>query len=385
MPDISSRTFRTVRKGFDPDEVRRYLLEVQGLVNALESGPPPAGGVAPDAAAEQVVAAARQQAEAIVADANRLLEQAREQQALHTWLGPDAAQGGTGDGQAAVVDAAKQADEILAAAKEQAASIVAEAEAQASSVDRWDGLGEHVARIVQQAEEEAKAIVADARTNGESIVADAELQRFQLTSAASAERSEASETLERARAAAADRVRTAEADANRLRDEAEPKARAHIESVLAASRADLEAARRDLETVLDQLQDVHGLVGRSLAHRPALPEFYAAERFLNGNATASTDGDEGESAAFDGLGPANGPAPEPEVPVQPVVHPWGASAAVEPATATATATSTDTDTDATEASPLDQPAGDHPWTIASASEWQTTPSADAPSSPPPGW
>src|SRR3954466_1201579 len=236
MPDISSRSFRTVRKGFDPDEVRRYLLEVQGLVNALEAGPPPPGAADADAAAEQVVSAARAQAESILADANRILEDAREQQALHAWLGPEGvdAMAPAADS----VDAARQAESIVAEAQARAEAIVAEAEAQAASVDRWDGLGEHVARIVQQAEEESKAIVAAARTSAESIVADAELQRFQLTSAASAERSEASETLERARAEAADRVRTAEAESTRIREEAEPKARSHIESVLAASRDD---------------------------------------------------------------------------------------------------------------------------------------------------
>ena len=65
-------------------------------------------------------------------------------------------------------DAARSADEIVASAEARAAEIVRAAEEQAAGIDRWDGLGEHVARIVAQAEDasNAAAIALFAATAG---------------------------------------------------------------------------------------------------------------------------------------------------------------------------------------------------------------------------
>ena len=362
MSDISSRTFRTVRKGFDPDEVRRYLVDVQAQVNA--GGSPSMADLPPDAQAEHVVMMARAEADQILADANMKAEAVRVQtESMQAWLNdPSAARPGAEP----AVDSVQKADEIIAAAQAQAEAMVRDAEAQASSVDRWDGLGEHVARIVAQAEQEATAIVAEARAHADDLRADAEAQRQAHVASSAADRAEAARSLVEANAHAAQIVAEAEAEAASLRIEAEPKARQHIESVLATAQQDLDTTRTDLQVVLDQLHEVQTLVTQSLAHRKHLPEFYAAERFLNGVAiapaeaaaetpapaaaatpppapvierapdpvAAPTDGDvwsppgsidaEPEDAEAAAAAPAQAPAVAIDPPGPPVVNPWGA-------------------------------------------------------------
>ena len=296
MTEIANRTFRMVRKGFDPDEVRRFLLEIQIMIN--QSQP------------EQIIASAQAQAEAIIAEAHR--------QAL-AGPGPFAAQPEAG--------AVQRADEIIAAAQAEAAAMVREAQAQAAGVDRWDGLGEHVARIVQQADQEATAIAAEA---------DLEAQAH--TAAALADRAEAARLLGEARSEAADLVAAAEADAEALRASAEPQVRQHIASILADSQNDLELRRADLQAVLDQLEQVQGLLAQALAIRTPLPEFYAAERFLHGTAVAEEEPEAPETyeAPAWNQAPARGgdviafpaavppePMPEPESQPEPGQHPSG--------------------------------------------------------------
>ncbi|MCU1357792.1 MAG: hypothetical protein JWM89_3210 [Acidimicrobiales bacterium] len=292
MTEIANRTFRMVRKGFDPDEVRRYLLEIEIMINQAQP--------------EQVVAAAQAQAEAIIAEAHR-----------QVFAGP----GPVAQPEAGAV---QRADEIIAAAQAEAAAMVREAQAQAAGVDRWDGLGEHVARIVQQAEQEATAIAAEA-----------ELEAQAHTTAALADRAEAARLLGEARAEAADLVAAAEADAEALRASAEPQVRQHIASILADSQSDLELRRADLQAVLDQLEQVQGLLAQALAIRSPLPEFYAAERFLHGTAVAEDEPEApatyeapvwnhaphrgGDVIAF----PAAVPPPEPEPQPETGQHPSG--------------------------------------------------------------
>jgi DivIVA domain-containing protein len=227
---IARRHFSTVRKGYDPTEVRAFLHELSEIVGRLQRGE-----------AHQLDRAERAEARAQLAeqlDEHRLVE----------LLGAETAR---------VLDAAREAaGDIRAKAEEAAARMVREAQSEAHAIIEQaerDGTDRR-REIISEAEQlrhDAEAILERRRAEGEEL-AD-EMRR-----AAEAERERMLAEGEQARAAA-------EADAERLRDTAREQGRqlvAEAQVVRERMLGDLAHRRR---TAREQLERLNGARERLLA------------------------------------------------------------------------------------------------------------------------
>lgn len=155
---VAAATFKTVKRGYDPDEVRAYLVEVSASLEA-----------------------SHQQATAMEARARAAI--AKLQDATHH---PPSA------GPVVASDEAETISRTLLLAQRTADTTVAQAEADAAA-------------IVAKAQAEAATMVAAAETEVGTISASA--------------RAEAAELVERARAESAEMVERAKAEAHRMKDE----------------------------------------------------------------------------------------------------------------------------------------------------------------------
>lgn len=278
--DIGRQTFRLTRKGYDPEEVRAYLQRVDRVVAQLQV-----------AAAERRVEAAEPAASA--ADAAEASVRAA----------------------ALIHEAQVQVDEMLRDA---------EARVAAAGGDRWADLGEHVARILAHAEQEAVAI----RSAAEASAAE-ERQ------AAEQDRVAAGTELDQARQHAAALVAAAEGEAAELRAGAEPRARAHVAELLAEGQAQVEAVTASLHQAHAQLEAIHLAVGRTLADRPPPPVVGDADAFVATPAAApdasaepdpDPDADPGSGSDLDPgseLDPDPGPDPDLASELDPGAEPAG--------------------------------------------------------------
>lgn len=287
---IGSQTFPLVRKGFDPEEVRAYLARVDEAVTRLraaaagfdqaDGAPRPVPG--PDGSGGPTDTVALAEAD--------LAQLQAEQDALRAWFGEDG-RAGPADVPREVSEAAARANDLISDAEAQAAEIVAAAEARADRNpasattsssgatssgtetapgagsepggatipatgrgDRWDDLGEHVARLLAHAEQEAIAMKAEA---AEATAREVE--------AAEADRSAASDHLVQTQLLVMSMLNDAEGDAAAIRDRAEPEARDHVARIMAEAQRDLDVTRGALHDARARLTEVHTLVGRSLA------------------------------------------------------------------------------------------------------------------------
>jgi DivIVA domain-containing protein len=150
--DVARRTFGTVRRGFDPEEVRAYL---DMLANALER-------------------AGRREQELLEALAEA------EERASHPVIDESVLTSSLGQHSAAVLRGAhEEAARILSQAEESAAAMVRDAQQQASDiqVSAESSAAERIAEaeleansLRQLAHEEAAAVVETARVEGEAVV-----------------------------------------------------------------------------------------------------------------------------------------------------------------------------------------------------------------------
>jgi DivIVA domain-containing protein len=227
---IARRHFSTVRKGYDPIEVRAFLHELSETVARLQRGE-----------AHQLDRAERAEARAQLAeqlDEHRLVE----------LLGAETAR---------VLEAAREAaSDIRAKAEESAARMVREAQGHAHAVVEQaerDG-AERKREIVAEAEQlrhEAEAIIDRRRAEGQEMVDE-------LRRAAEGERERTLAEGEQARAAG-------EADAERLRNTAREQGRqlvAEAEAVRERMLGDLARRRR---TAREQLERLNAARERLLA------------------------------------------------------------------------------------------------------------------------
>lgn len=219
LTDISGHTFRLVRKGYDPEEVRTYLRLVDAAVGRLAS---PTEDTAPPAT-EVPVVPAETTPPSVPAPV------------------PDA---------------------------------FASGEVSGSPIDRWDGLGQHVARILAQAEAEAASMTESARTRADALTAEAEADRI-------AARDDLAQSELKARSIVAE----AEAEAVAKRAEVEPQIEAHIVRTLAGAQSELDETRTALREARSRLTEVHALVGRSLSEAGADPSFASPDALLSAPAT----------------------------------------------------------------------------------------------------
>jgi DivIVA domain-containing protein len=227
---IARRHFSTVRKGYDPTEVRAFLHELSEIVGRLQRGE-----------AHQLDRAERAEARAQLAeqlDEHRLVE----------LLGAETAR---------VLEAAREASgDIRAKAEESAARMVRDAQADAHTIleqAERDGADRQRA-IVSEAEQlhrDAEAILERRRVEGQEL-AD-EIRR-----AAEAERERMLAEGEQARAAA-------EADAERLRDAAREQGRQLVAEAQAVRERMLGDLARRRRTAKEQLERLNAARERLLA------------------------------------------------------------------------------------------------------------------------
>jgi DivIVA domain-containing protein len=227
---IARRHFSTVRKGYDPTEVRAFLHELSEIVGRLQRGE-----------AHQLDRAERAEARAELAeqlDEHRLVE----------LLGAETAR-------------------VLEAAREAAGDIRARAE-------------EAAARMVRDAQGEAHSTVEQAERDGANrrreIVAEAEQVRQDAEALLERRRAEAQELAdEMRRAAESDRERmvgegqqaraAAESDAERLRDTAREQGRQLVVEAQVVRERMLDDLAHRRRTAREQLERLNGARERLLA------------------------------------------------------------------------------------------------------------------------
>jgi DivIVA domain-containing protein len=227
---IARRHFSTVRKGYDPTEVRAFLHELSEIVGRLQRGE-----------AHQLDRAERAEARAQLAeqlDEHRLVE----------LLGAETAR---------VLEAAREAaGDIRAKAEEAAARMVRDAQGDAHAIveqaerDGADRRREMIAEA-EQVRHDAEAILERRRAEGQELADD-------MRRAAEAERERMLAEGQQARAAA-------EADAERLRDTSREQGRQLVvEAQVVRERmlGDLAHRRR---TAREQLERLNGARERLLA------------------------------------------------------------------------------------------------------------------------
>ena len=227
---VARRHFSTVRKGYDPTEVRAFLHELSEIVGRLQRGE-----------AHQLDRAERAEARAQLAeqlDEHRLVE----------LLGAETAR---------VLEAAREAaGDIRAKAEEAAARMVRDAQGDAHAIveqaerDGADRRREIIAEA-EQVRQDAEAILERRRAEGQELADD-------MRRAAEAERERMLAEGQQARAAA-------EADAERLRDTSREQGRQLVvEAQVVRERmlGDLAHRRR---TAREQLERLNGARERLLA------------------------------------------------------------------------------------------------------------------------
>jgi DivIVA domain-containing protein len=227
---IARRHFSTVRKGYDPTEVRAFLHELSEVVGRLQRGE-----------AHQLDRAERAEVRAQLAeqlDEHRLVE----------LLGVETAR---------VLEAAREAaGDIRAKAEESAARMVRDARGEAHTIIEQaerDG-ADRRREIVSEAEQlrhDAEAILERRRAEGQELVDD-------TRRAAEAERERMLAEGEQARAAA-------EADAARLRDTAREQGRQLVGEAQAVRERMLGDLARRRRTAREQLERLNAARERLLA------------------------------------------------------------------------------------------------------------------------
>jgi DivIVA domain-containing protein len=227
---IARRHFSTVRKGYDPTEVRAFLHELSEIVGRLQRGE-----------AHQLERAERAEARA------KLAEQLDEHRLVEL-LGAETAR---------VLEAARDAaGDIRAKAEESAARMVRDAQVEAHAIIEQaerDG-ADRKREIVSDAEQlcrEAEAILEQRRAEGHELASE-------MRRAAEGERERMLAEGERARAAA-------EADAERLRDTAREQGRQLVVEAQAVRERMLGDLARRRRTAREQLERLNAARERLLA------------------------------------------------------------------------------------------------------------------------
>ena len=124
-------------------------------------------------------------------------------------------------------------------------------------------------RIIEQAETEGRSLVDHATTQAHALRADAD-----------ADRAEAAEARRQAHEEAAALLAEARAEAETVRAGAVPAATTHVEGVLRAGRAELEAVQVEIDATRARLEDIHLHIGQSLGHKVAPPVLADPQTFL---------------------------------------------------------------------------------------------------------
>lgn len=137
------------------------------------------------------------------------------------------------------------------------------------AADRWDGLGQHVARILAQAEAAASAMTVAARAAAASLTVEAK-----------ADRVAARDHLAQSELMASSIVAEAETAASITRAGAETQIRQHIADTLGGAQSELDETRAALRDARSRLTAVHALVGRSLGEVSEEPAFASPEDLL---------------------------------------------------------------------------------------------------------
>jgi DivIVA domain-containing protein len=237
-PTMADRRFKAVLRGWDPKEVHEYLVVLETSAAA-----------APDAAidahrrADAIVTSARVEADAILGAARREADDiGRQRDAMDDWFGP-------------------------------------QDPTSAPAADRWGALGEHVARLLAQAEAEAGTIVAGAEAH------------------AAATRSDADAHAAAVRAEADGHAATARAEADALLESAASGARAHVSEVLTRAETQLAVTRAELTHLRGQLVEVHTQLGRSIEVVEHDVDLLPANHFIDVGESAPSVADPAPAAA----------------------------------------------------------------------------------------
>ena len=255
--DIEKRQFGTSRKGYSPDEVKRFLAEVAAAQRQAEATPAFArlgGEVA------SVLESAHRSAESITTSAQTDAEQTRAEADAYAIETRAKAERDAADHFAAAekarVDAEAAAAELRDTAERQAANdrSVAErarAEAEAFAASETERMtqaknesDEQIAAALAALESETSAqrdeaatraaqLVADAETQASSVVADAQAHAEQVTSAAEAQ---AAALLDDAETRAQAQLGQAEDEARRRSTTVIAQAQGRLDKLLGAER-----------------------------------------------------------------------------------------------------------------------------------------------------
>jgi DivIVA domain-containing protein len=205
---VAAATFKTVKRGYDPDEVRAYLVEVSA---SLESS--------------------HQQATAMEARARAAI--AKLQDATHhapssPAVAPDEAETIS----RTLLLAQRTADTAIAEALTQAAAVAAKAESDAAAITAK--AESEAAAVRAQADGEAAAVRAQADGEAAAVRARAESEAAAVTTVA---KNEATAAVEQARAAAAMMLDEARAEARRTKDDEQVRAEQEVHSLLSRREA----------------------------------------------------------------------------------------------------------------------------------------------------
>lgn len=271
--DIASRTFGTSFRGYDPDEVRRFLGEVAAQMRDLLAGT--IGSLDTDQAASllgeeaaRVLAAARASAAAVETRAEeRAAELLREAQEEALRL-------------RATVDAER--DRAYAEGAERAESLVKEAE--------WER-----EQLLRAARREADELLAEARAAREHVLRDLARRRRQ-----------AKTQVERLHAAR-EKLLGALNDMARLIDEARGRLVVALPEARLAADAAARRAEAEPETTVEQLEaelEAFRLAGVGFGRRPATKD--------GEGAAEAEEAGEAEAAEAAEAAPAPSEQPEPE-------------------------------------------------------------------------
>jgi cell division septum initiation protein DivIVA len=198
---IARRHFSTVRKGFDPDEVRGYLHELSDLVGRLQRSD------------------AHERERAVRAESRAELAEKLDQHRLVELLGEETAR---------VLEAAREAGtDIRTKAEESAARMVREAQVEARGIieaadrdanrRRLEILAEADERL-QEAETEVELRRAEGRDVVDAMRREAEAEREAMLADGERARSEAEATAEQIRASARDQGRRLVGEAQTVRE-----------------------------------------------------------------------------------------------------------------------------------------------------------------------
>ena len=277
--------FRTVRRGYDPDEVERVLDELYTALNDA------AREVAEQTAKARSAERVQEELRAALADAQRRIAEIESRP-------------GTGR-DSSFETVGSRVSEILGAAAAEAAEITRRAhekaqilhdEAEATSVTSRAEADHYASDVRERAEREALAITATARTEAERILADARvLRESQQRADTEAYERLAAEQAERQAQADAEFATTSAAHEQRLAsltaeiaaateelDTVQERASAQMDLLLTDARADATKIRDEAARIRDealehrarvraQLADVRERLARALARSEEIP------------------------------------------------------------------------------------------------------------------